>query len=440
VRRTGRNTSAAQATSGGSDEGREPNGAPTPSKPDPAEPPTAGACAALAGGLYLVATPIGNLGDVSLRSLAVLRAADRIYCEDSRVTARLLARYGIRTPLQTYYDHNAEAIRPIVLAALRRGERVALVSDAGTPLVSDPGYKLVRAAIAENLPVTAAPGPSAALTALILSGLPPDAFLFAGFLPRQQVARRQALARWAALEATLIFYEAPSRLAASLTDISEILGSRQAAVARELTKLHEEVRRGRLADLAGHYRQIGPPRGEIVVVVGPPEPILPDSGEVDLRLRAALAETGVRDAAAKLAAETGLPRAELYRWLARRRARLALPSGRDRHYRPTRRGTRDHRGQVPRGHRRSGDGTRAAPAPPHRARRRSISRHPAGPRRARPPIRSDAGRSGSLAAPLARRLGRRPVEAQPSRPSLCLDGNPLPVHRIRSDLRIPLWP
>ena len=313
MRRTGGNTSAAQATSGGSDEGREPNGAPTPSKPDPGEASNAGACAALVGGLYLVATPIGNLGDVSLRSLEVLRAADRIYCEDSRVTARLLARYGIRTPLQTYHDHNGEAIRPVVLTALRRGERVALVCDAGTPLVSDPGYKLVRAAIAENLPVTAAPGPSAALTALILSGLPPDIFLFAGFLPRQQVARRQALSRWTALEATLIFYEAPARLAASLADISEILGPRQAAVARELTKLHEEVRRGRLADLAGHYRQTGTPRGEIVVVVGPPEPILPDSGEVDLRLRAALAETGVRDAAAKLAAETGLPRSELYR-------------------------------------------------------------------------------------------------------------------------------
>jgi 16S rRNA (cytidine1402-2'-O)-methyltransferase len=143
--------------------------------------------------------------------------------------------------------------------------------------------------------------------------MPPDTFLFAGFLPRQPVARRRALARWAALEATLIFYEAPSRLAGSLADISEILGPRQAAVARELTKLHEEVRRGRLADLAGHYRQIGPPRGEIVVVVGPPEPILPDSGEVDLRLRAALAEGGVREAAAQLAAETGLPRSELYR-------------------------------------------------------------------------------------------------------------------------------
>jgi 16S rRNA (cytidine1402-2'-O)-methyltransferase len=319
VRRTGGNTSAAKAASGDNGEGREPSGAATPSKPDSPEPMACDAATAEpasgepAPGLHLVATPIGNLGDVSLRALAVLRGADRIYCEDTRVTARLLARYGIRTPLDAYHDHNAEQMRPAILAALRRGGRVALVSDAGTPLVSDPGYKLVRAAIGENLPVTAAPGPSAALTALILSGLPPDMFLFAGFLPKRQAARRQALARWAALEATLIFYEAPPRLAAALADMVEILGTRQAAVARELTKLHEEFRRGPLADLAGHYRDHGPPRGETVIVVGPPEPAVPDPDEVDRRLRAALAEFGVRDAAAKLAAETGLARSELYR-------------------------------------------------------------------------------------------------------------------------------
>jgi 16S rRNA (cytidine1402-2'-O)-methyltransferase len=315
VRRTGGDTSAAKATSGDGGEWREPSRGPTPSKPDLAEPAAAGAAAASlpAPGLYLVATPIGNLGDVSLRALAVLRGADRIWCEDTRVTARLLARYGVRAPLETYHDHNADAVRPAVLAALRRGERVALVSDAGTPLVSDPGYKLVRAAIAENLAVTATPGASAALTALILSGLPPEPFLFAGFLPRQRAARRRALARWTGLGATLIFYEAPPRLAASLADMVETLGPRQAAVARELTKLHEEVRRGLLADLAGHYRDHGPPRGETVVVVGPPEPAVPDPEEVDRRLRAALAEVGVRDAAAQLAEETGLPRSELYR-------------------------------------------------------------------------------------------------------------------------------
>jgi 16S rRNA (cytidine1402-2'-O)-methyltransferase len=267
-----------------------------------------------APGLHLVATPIGNLGDVSLRALAVLRGADRIYCEDTRVTARLLGRYAIKAPLEPYHDHNAEAARPAILAALRRGERVALVSDAGTPLVSDPGYKLVRAAIAEDLPVTAAPGASASLTALILSGLPPDRFLFAGFLPRQRAARHQALHGWVSLDATLIFYEAPPRLAGALADMAEILGPRPAAVARELTKLHEEVRRGTLAALAEHYRESGPPRGETVVVVGPPPPpAAPDADEVDRRLRAAVAELGVRDGAAKLAAETDLPRRALYR-------------------------------------------------------------------------------------------------------------------------------
>jgi 16S rRNA (cytidine1402-2'-O)-methyltransferase len=260
-----------------------------------------------------VATPIGNLGDVTFRALAVLRGVERIYCEDSRVTARLLARYEITTPLDLYHDHNAEHARPAILAALRRGDRVALVSDAGTPLISDPGYKLVRAALAENLPVTAIPGPSAAVTALILSGLPPDVFLFAGFLPPHRAARRRTLAGWSALAATLVFFEGAPRLAGCLADMAELFGNRPAAVARELTKLHEEIRRGRLADLATHYRDAGPPRGEAVVVVGPPEPAVPDQAAVDGRLRAALADLGIRDAAARVAAETGLPRNELYR-------------------------------------------------------------------------------------------------------------------------------
>ena len=267
----------------------------------------------LAPGLYLVATPIGNLGDITLRALAVLNAADRIFCEDTRVTGKLLARYGISTSLGAYHDHNAEQARPMILAALRRRERVALVSDAGTPLVSDPGYKLVRAVLTEGLPVTAIPGPNAAVTALIVSGLSPDAFLFAGFLPPRQAARRRALARWTAVEATLVFYETTPRLAESLADMAEVLGNREAAVARELTKLHEEVRRGQLADLAAHYRLAGAPRGEAVVVVSQPEDQEPDQAEVDKRLRTALAELGVREAAAKLAAETGMPRGELYR-------------------------------------------------------------------------------------------------------------------------------
>jgi 16S rRNA (cytidine1402-2'-O)-methyltransferase len=326
VRRTGGDTGATRATSSrGNGRRREPNRRPDASKPEHAA-PAAGKAAAtgqpvaeaslgipLAPGLYLVATPIGNLGDITLRGLAVLREADRIYCEDTRVTRKLLARYGISTPLEAYHDHNAEQARPVILEALHRGERVALVSDAGTPLVSDPGYKLVRAAIAEHLTVTAAPGPSAALTALILSGLPPGTFLFAGFLPQRQTARRRALERWVAVEATLIFFESTPRLAESLADIAETFGDRPAAVARELTKLHEEIRRGRLADLADHYRDTGPPRGEAVIVIGPPQRVAPDQAEIDGLLRAALAELGVRDAALKLAAETGLPRSELYR-------------------------------------------------------------------------------------------------------------------------------
>jgi 16S rRNA (cytidine1402-2'-O)-methyltransferase len=310
VRRTGRDTGAARAISGRIGSERcEPSRRRAASKPDPVASPEA----TLASGLYLVATPIGNLGDVTLRALAVLRGVDRIFCEDSRVTARLLARYDIVAPLELYHDHNAERARPAILAALRRGERVALVSDAGTPLVCDPGYKLVRAAIAEDLPVTAIPGPSAALTALILSGLPPDAFLFAGFLPPRRAARRRTLEGWSALRASLVFFESAPRLAGSLGDMTELLGNRCAAVTRELTKLHEEIRRGRLAELAAHYRDAGPPRGEAVIVVGPPEPTAPDQAAVDSRLRTALATLGLRDAAATVAADTGLPRSELYR-------------------------------------------------------------------------------------------------------------------------------
>jgi 16S rRNA (cytidine1402-2'-O)-methyltransferase len=266
----------------------------------------------LAAGLHLVATPIGNLGDMTLRGLWVLRNVDRILCEDTRVTARLLSRFGIETPLDPYHDHNADRVRPTVLEALRRGEKVALVSDAGTPLVSDPGFKLVRAALAEDLPVTAAPGPSAALTALILSGRPPDVFLFAGFLPPRSAARRRTLQQWTSLAATLVFFEGPSRLAATLADMGEVLGPRDAAVARELTKRHEEVRRGRLSELAAHYQVAGPPRGEAVIVVGPPEPAAPADADIDTRLGQLLEAHSLRDAVARLASETGLARRAVY--------------------------------------------------------------------------------------------------------------------------------
>ncbi len=238
------------------------------------------------------------------------------------MTGRLLARYGISAPLDPYHDHNADRVRPQVLDRLRRGERLALVSDAGMPLVSDPGYRLVREAIAAGLPVTAAPGPSAALTALVLSGLPPDAFVFAGFLPPRPAARRRAAAAWKEAPASLIFFEGPSRLAASLADLAAVLGPRDAAVVREATKRHEEVARGTLPALAARYRD-APPRGEIVVVVAPPgAAAAPAPDELDRRLCEALARSSLRDAVAEVAAAAGLARAAVYR-----RA-LALRGGR----------------------------------------------------------------------------------------------------------------
>lgn len=269
---------------------------------------------AIAPGLHIVATPIGNMADITLRALETLRLVDVIACEDTRVTAKLLTRHGIRARLVAYHEHNAERMRPLLLERMRRGEAVALVSDAGTPLVSDPGFKLVRAAIAEGLKVTTLPGPSALLAALVLSGLPSDRFLFAGFLPPKPAARRRELAGLAGLAATLVFYEAAPRLAATLADMAAALGERQAAVARELTKLYEEVRHGSLAELAAQYHAAGPPRGEVVIVVGPPAAEAPasEAETVDQQLAAALGEMSVKDASAAVAATTGLPRRAVY--------------------------------------------------------------------------------------------------------------------------------
>jgi len=264
-------------------------------------------------GLYLVATPIGNLGDITLRALEVLRGAALIACEDTRVTGKLLAAYGISARLLPYHEHNAERARPKLLAELARGAAVALVSDAGTPLVSDPGHKLVREAVALGLEVTAVPGASAVLAALALSALPSDRFLFAGFLPAKAGQRRKTLAELASVKATLVLFETAPRLVQSLADMAELLGERTAAVARELTKLYEEVRRGPLAELARHYREAGPPKGELVVVVGPPkakEP--PDAAMLDRMLEAALSEASLRDAAERVAAASGLARRRVY--------------------------------------------------------------------------------------------------------------------------------
>jgi 16S rRNA (cytidine1402-2'-O)-methyltransferase len=268
--------------------------------------------AALTPALYIVATPIGNLGDLTMRARDILAAADLVACEDTRITGKLLTAFGLKRPLIAYNDHNADKVRPTLLDALRQGKAVALVSDAGTPLVSDPGYKLVRDVAAAGLAVTAAPGPSALLTALVLAGLPTDRFLFAGFLPPKSGARRSALGELAAVPATLLFYESGPRLAASLADMAAVLGDRPAAVARELTKLYEEVRRDPLAALAAHYAEAGAPKGEIVVVVGPPQAESASADTLDAALRRALADNSTRDAAALVAGETGLPRKQVY--------------------------------------------------------------------------------------------------------------------------------
>ncbi len=264
-------------------------------------------------GLYIVATPIGNLGDISLRALETLAAADTILCEDTRVTRKLTGHFGITASLKPYHDHNAEKVRPAVLRALQNDEIIALVSDAGTPLVSDPGFKLVAEAAAENVFVSPIPGPSAALAALSVAGLPSDRFLFAGFLPVKAGARRQVLEELKTVPATLIFFESPKRLAASLDAMSEVLGARQVCVARELTKLHEEVRRGDLGEMAASYRSEPAPRGEVAVVVSPPgaAEVLSDEA-VDAMLGEALETMPVKAAAASLVERTGRSRRDLY--------------------------------------------------------------------------------------------------------------------------------
>lgn len=268
----------------------------------------------LPDGLVLVSTPIGNLGDLTPRARDTLRAADIVLCEDTRHSAKLLAVIGANVKQQPLHEHNEDAAIPIVLRRLREGARIALVSDAGMPLVSDPGYRLVRAALAEGLPVTALPGANAAVMALVLSGLPPLPFLMQGFPPPKRAARRAAFgqlraAERAGLAATLIWYEAPHRVAETLSDMAHAFGDRHAAIARELTKQFEEVRRGTLAELAAHYAA-NEPRGEITIVVGPPEQ--DDHEDLDGQLRAALANNSVKDAAALVAATTGLPRKVVY--------------------------------------------------------------------------------------------------------------------------------
>jgi len=275
----------------------------------------------LAAGLYVTATPIGNLGDITLRALETLSAASLILCEDTRVTAKLLTRYGIRNSLAPYHDHNAAKVRPGLLARMAEGQALALVSDAGSPLLSDPGYKLVQAAIEAGIMVTAIPGASAVLGALTLSALPPDRFMFCGFLPAKQGARRAFLEDLKAIPATLIVFDSAARLAESLGDIAMVLGDRQVAVARELTKLHEEVIRGSAGAVGAQIAARATLKGEITVAIAAPEAAAAPQDMVDQALHEALASMPASRAAVEIAKRFGLSKKEAYaRLLALREA------------------------------------------------------------------------------------------------------------------------
>ena len=269
----------------------------------------------LEAALYLVATPIGNLGDITLRALETLAGADVLACEDTRVTRVLLDRYAIRQRPTAYHEHNAGEAGPKLIAALQAGKSVALVSDAGTPLVSDPGFRLVGQALAAGIRVVPIPGASAVLAALTASGLPSDAFLFAGFLPVKDGQRRTRLGELKAVPATLVFFESPRRLADTLLAMAEVLGDRQAAIGRELTKTFEEMRTGALGTLAAHYAEAPTPKGEIVICVGPPAERSDAPEDVDRLLMSLAGEMPASKAAAEAARMTGQPKQALYRRL-----------------------------------------------------------------------------------------------------------------------------
>jgi 16S rRNA (cytidine1402-2'-O)-methyltransferase len=263
-------------------------------------------------GLYIVATPIGNLKDITLRALEVLKGADLIVCEDTRVTAKLLSHYGIRKPTLSYNDHNGQERRPKIIEALTDGKAVALVSDAGTPLISDPGYKLVREITERGIYVTALPGASSVLAALCLSSLPTDRFMFAGFLPAKKEACRKEIQSVAGVVSTLVFFESARRLPEALDILQDVLGNRQAAVVREITKLYEESRRGSLKDLQEFYGTHGAPKGEVVIIIAPPEENVARVDDIKAQVKLLLKSHSVKEAAAILAEQTGLPRKEIY--------------------------------------------------------------------------------------------------------------------------------
>jgi 16S rRNA (cytidine1402-2'-O)-methyltransferase len=266
-----------------------------------------------APGLYVVPTPIGNMRDITLRALDILQGVDLIACEDTRVTGRLLDHHGVTTPVTPYHDFNARRVRPELLRRLAAGAAIALVSDAGTPLISDPGYRLVREATLAGHAVTALPGASAVLTAITASALPPDRFLYIGFPPPRASARKQAFQEIAAIRATIVAFESPRRLAGCLGDMHAALGEREAVVARELTKRFEELRRGTLAELASHYARSGPPKGEVVIVIAPPGDQPPPAEDtIDDLLREAIEGRSLRDAVDIVADRLGLPRRAVY--------------------------------------------------------------------------------------------------------------------------------
>jgi 16S rRNA (cytidine1402-2'-O)-methyltransferase len=267
----------------------------------------------LESGLYIVATPIGNLRDITLRALDTLQAADEVLAEDTRVARRLLDAHGIRAKLSPYHDHNGAKRRPEILDKLANGAAIALISDAGTPLVSDPGWKLSREALDAGHRVFPVPGASALLAGLVASGLPSDRFMFCGFLPPKSGARRKAASDLAAVPSTLVFYESGPRLAESLRDLASVLGEeREAAVSREITKLFEETRRGSLAELSAHYLDAGPPKGEIVLLVGPPLEQEVTEAALDAAILAALKTQSIKQAASEIAEHLGLPKRDVY--------------------------------------------------------------------------------------------------------------------------------
>lgn len=276
---------------------------------------------ALQSGLHITATPIGNLGDITLRALATLAAADVVLCEDTRVSSRLMERYGIKAAMRPYHEHNAEAVRPALIAALHAGGAYALISDAGVPLVSDPGYRLVRACVEAGIKVHSLPGASSTLTALTLSGLPSDVFTFIGFLPQKQKARRDVLTRFKDLPSTLIAFESPHRVIDALGDIAAIFANRNMALCRELTKLHEEVLRGSAGEIQTTLAMRESVKGEIVLVIGPPnrEVSAVTDEQIESAITVALQDNSASKAASLVSKEFGRARDDIYDRILRRK-------------------------------------------------------------------------------------------------------------------------